>query len=261
MQKTEYRIFYFPVAKYTFALRVFDEPFAHYLEHQYTFINKKERVLADIELHVEKEYLYFLDTQTRIKKYVDRQDAPTHAAWDYMLAAYLLSHVVKQDIFFIHASSFMWTQSSYIFVGPSGMGKTTVTESVPKANLLSDDTAIIMKKGKKYYCFASAFDKKNVSYKRLIQHPLKNIFILNKKRINNIRSISLEQQIEILMKNTFYFPFLRSNTKYNGNKDQFYKDCFRLVCDLVSRVPISQLDFQKDISIIDFITHEENKKK
>lgn len=100
--------------------------------------------------------------------------------------AHLLQIVIINQIrykgFFIHASGVIINNKAYLFVGKSGVGKSTTINLLRSVYQPYADDCIIVKYEKDaYFCYQSPFIEKNSWVKKSCQkYPLGGIFILQK---------------------------------------------------------------------------------
>lgn len=164
--------------------------------------------------------------------------------------------LIKEKIIFIHASSIKIKNKSYLFIGPSGIGKTTLLRKLSKwreVKVLSDDTAVVHIKNKKAFITSSPFDKKkNIKIVHDKQIELSKIFLLNKSEKNIIKKIPLNKRVIKLYQNLIVYEYLKKTKDIYRLKDQIklQKKIFTLL-EFIKKKQFYQLSLRKDINLND----------
>ncbi len=132
-----------------------------------------------------------------------------------LLLHYVLFHILR-DGFFLHASSFIYNANAYIFIGPSGAGKTTtITISRKQATPFADDTLIVQKTGRRFLCYQAPFiDKQSYITKTKKGFPIQGIYILKKSKVVKVHTITRETMLMHLLEALF----ANSETKKTTSK-------------------------------------------
>ncbi len=94
---------------------------------------------------------------------------------------------------FLHASSCTFRNHTFLFMGRSGAGKSTIVQLFNYAGgtAMSDDTSIITRMDKRIYYFQAPFVETNYVIKKdMIPRKIRAVFFLKKARENKIKEIN-----------------------------------------------------------------------
>jgi len=103
----------------------------------------------------------------------------------------------------LHASSIVYKNQGFIFIGHEGAGKTTIRKLLNNYVSLGDDTAIIRIRGEKTYLYGSPLyqrTKRSYPNKRVL---ICGIFSLKQAKYALINDLDLNQQVKALSSNVF----------------------------------------------------------
>src|SRR3989338_2574033 len=110
-----------------------------------------------------------------------------------ILLEILLDLLAKNKGLYLHASANVVSNKTYVFIGKSGTGKSTISKLLSKKyTKIADDGIFIRKKNKNYYCYMTPFFEKNSFFKKSDKYPLGGIYCLNKS--NHFKIIKLQSQ-------------------------------------------------------------------
>lgn len=115
------------------------------------------------------------------------------------------SALCRLQTLFLHASVVDFEGQGIVFVGPSGIGKTTQAElwrEVEGADILNGDKAFIRKRDDGIYVYGSPW-RGSSPYFINRKTPLKGIVVLRQGKTNKIRRVDLVEAIEVFMPHVF----------------------------------------------------------
>lgn len=145
----------------------------------------------------------------------------------------------------LHASSLEYNGSGYVFIAPSGYGKSTVIKILKPGRSLSDETAIIRKNAEGYMAFPSPWWNKHTINMPSITDPdkgadLKAIFFILQSKKTKIIRVGYKQALAELTYRDQPFQQIRFfDTKY-GIKS-FYLFSQKMIND----IPAFELSIKK----------------
>lgn len=145
---------------------------------------------------------------------------------------------MNNDSLLMHASGVIHNNEGYVFFGPSGAGKTTMSRlSANQATILSDDLVIIRKLEDCYYLFGVPFKGELSDAPRANQNaPLKGIFRLRQDVRHYIEPLS---RVIAVAEMAGSAPFINNVPTLNGK--------LLTMCNRVAKaVPVQQLHFRRD---------------
>jgi len=127
-----------------------------------------------------------------------------------ILLRVILSDLLQENGFLLHASASIINSKAVIFLGKSGAGKSTVTQLLkPKYRILADDTIIIRKENNTFYLYQTPFIEKHSYLKTNHKYLILSINFLKKEKICKLKKVVNSTQIR-----KQFFSQLYSEKKY-----------------------------------------------
>lgn len=149
----------------------------------------------------------------------------------------------RSNDFLIHAAGLKRHGTGFLFTGPSGAGKTTISKlSLPEAEVLSDET-IVVTEDHGEYLISQGVIKTEVSEMNVKLANLGAVFILVQDRVNSLRRLSGTETVLKLMDNIIFVK-LSSGLRYLD----IVAEKLRFISSMCSSVPVYELRFTKDKS-------------
>jgi hypothetical protein len=197
-------------------------------------IDIKEKFFLNI-IFRKKEKNYFLNFYQQINKNkIETYYQISLIQFQLIIRNVLQELLSKNKGFILHASGNVIDGKAYLFLAPSGGGKSTImTMLSDKYKPIASDTAIIKKEKKGYFIYQTPFLEKDSWVKKdKIKYPLGKIFFLkkanffkiekieDKKEILNLalkqfwadkESFKIKYLIQFIQKNSFYILNFRKN--------------------------------------------------
>lgn len=127
---------------------------------------------------------------------------------DELMIAAVYSVLCRQKTLFVHSATVDYNGEGIVFVGPSGIGKTTQAELWYKyfnADIINGDKIFARKTEDGFYAFASPW-KGSSPYCLNRNVPIKAAVVLRQSETNRIRRLNAEELFEYLVPHVF-LPF------------------------------------------------------
>ncbi len=127
---------------------------------------------------------------------------------DELIIAAVYSVLCRQKTLFLHSSTVDYNGNGIVFVGPSGIGKTTQAELWQKysgAEIINGDKIFVRSTESGFRAFASPW-KGSSPYCLNRNVPVKAVVALRQSETNRIRSLKAEELLEYLVPHVF-LPF------------------------------------------------------
>ncbi|MFZ2205924.1 MAG: hypothetical protein WA061_01335 [Microgenomates group bacterium] len=118
------------------------------------------------------------------------------------LIRYALFYLLdKSSGFFLHGAVSVKNNGAYLFIGPSGRGKSTCIRLLRKAYIpFADDSFIIRKVNSNFYCFQTPFlDKQTWIKKNYCGFPIQKIYILEQSLYTSSELMDSSEAKEIIL--------------------------------------------------------------
>lgn len=147
-------------------------------------------------------------------------------------------HALQCNGIQIHCSIIDYKRQGLLFVGPSGIGKTTQAElwhRYKKATIINGDIGFIQKKLECFYAWGTPWHGSSV-YCENMNVPIKALIVLQKGKEDKIRELKDFEKLVKVADNVFYPEWI----------EQGLGKCFSLLSDLLSIVPVYELSCRPD---------------
>jgi hypothetical protein len=167
----------------------------------------------------------------------------------FAIIAYIQYLLFSSDILFFHASSAVLKDYGLVFLGHSGIGKTTITSMFSNTNIYSDDIAVIRREDNKYFIYSSPFDKDRGTIFSFRKTELKYFCLLKKGTRNRVSRISSSTFFTKIITDKIIFNYLLYLTKLE-NKREIFCTIVRNIKKLLSNTNHYQLTKTKNSNVI-----------
>jgi hypothetical protein len=140
----------------------------------------------------------------------------------------------------MHAGSVVRNGKAMLFAGVSGAGKTTITRLAPRdATLLTDEISYVRREAEGYVAYGTPFAGELAKSGENVEAPLAAVYLLVQGPVNRIDDVASEDAAREVLKSVLFFA-----------EDQpLVQRVFHAACDLVERVPVKRLTFQRDARV------------
>lgn len=141
-------------------------------------------------------------SEGRIQPFAGRRAAPGAYALNYPYdQAILMNRLLQRDVLILHGAGLVHESGGYVFFGPSGIGKTTISRLWQKAgaHLLNDDRVALHAAGADWHVAGTPWHGEE-PYVSPRTAPLRGIVRLRQARTgNSVRRLSLMEGLAELM--------------------------------------------------------------
>lgn len=139
----------------------------------------------------------------------------------------------------LHASCVEIDGVARIFVGRSGMGKSTISQLAPQGIIRGDDSAVIQRINSSYELFPSPFHERNPTIKTHNHMPIKGIYIIHQSAINKI--IRAKDPIEAFR----HAWQINTHPLDHANQNSSMHSYWPVALNIASQVPVYDVWFTK----------------
>lgn len=139
--------------------------------------------------------------------------------------------------FLLHASSMVRHGQAYVFTGPSGAGKTTMTRLAPAdAVLLTDEISCVRRTGDEWRAYGTPFAGELGISGACVSAPIAGVYRLEQGSVTNVARMTPAEGVRTVMRNLLFFT----------PDDAAGRQVLDTVCDLGAAVPVQRLTFTLD---------------
>lgn len=146
--------------------------------------------------------------------------------------------------FLLHSASVMRNGRSFLFFGPSGAGKTTLARLAPfDAKVLSDEISYVRPDKQTFFAFGTPFSGELAEPGENVSAPISALYHLVQGARNRVLPLKPADAVRLLMRSVLFF----------AEDSDLVKRVFSSLCNLVSCVPICELEFVPHASVWDLV--------
>lgn len=165
-------------------------------------------------------------------------NAGTLSGRETLLSQLFYSNVVKQNILQVHSSLIEYEGKGILFVGPSGVGKTTQAElwnCYCNAKIINGDITFIQEIENKFYGWGTPWHGSS-PYCLNTRVPIAVIVILKQEKENRIQCLRGFEKLTSISNNIFY-PLWRMDA---------IDSCLQTLDRLIKNIPVYELGCRPD---------------
>jgi len=142
--------------------------------------------------------------------------------------------------FLLHAASAIRNGKAFLFLGPSGAGKTTIASlAPPDATLLTDEVSYVRKQSDSYAAFGTPFAGELAKSGENVSAPIACLYLLAQGPANRIEPVGASDAVRQVLQNILFF----------AEDEELVRSVFQSACHLVSCVPVYRLTFAPDFRV------------
>jgi len=213
--------FYFRVARYGIEICTSDRKLFVQLKKCYLCINKDERYLYTKIIIDESAFGLLTINRNASRLFIISFPPRRYNKYSifFVIRAFLSVYLLSKNVLLFHGSAFIKNKKAYAFIGPSGMGKSTIVRKVEVKNRLGDDSTVIGVENKKVYCYTSPFDNLKMPGMTYQKCELGSLFKIVQSSVSKLVTMEKSALIDFLFKNNFFYLYIFPRMAYKNKKE------------------------------------------
>ncbi len=162
----------------------------------------------------------------------------TEYEMDSLLRILLSNLLLEQSGFLLHAATMIRDEKTFVFMGRSGAGKSTVASLSPAGSVLTDEISLVRTDGAHWKAYGTPFWGEFRAEGQNRSAPLAGIYALVQSDRNLSRRLEPKRALAALLGNTLFFSTTR------GARERLLE----ILSAMVAAVPVYEMEFLKDSS-------------
>lgn len=232
---------YLKIARFCCGLRIEDRTIGQYFDATYRFYGHACRPRYRVDIIRNRETLAVASPSARTE--LDAGQSGDMRYVDFLVMVHVALQALKDNILLIHASSFAQNRRGYAYYGESGAGKSTALAKIKRAQIYSDDTAVMRKETGAFFLYPSAFDRRSVASLRPGPVPLRKIYLIRKAQENKESDVPFTIKFLALKGSDIYLYMINRLFKSGYRRER--TKLYGLFLDLIAGVEMKKLEFTK----------------
>lgn len=144
----------------------------------------------------------------------------------------------------LHAASAIRGERAFLFAGPSGAGKTTISRLAPAdVCLLTDEISCVRRSGAHFEAWGTPFSGELARPGENRRARIGALYFLEQARENRIEALGAAEALRLLLKNVLFF----------AHDTALVRRIFDIAHEFVSATPVFRLSFQPVASVWNLI--------
>jgi len=157
---------------------------------------------------------------------------------DSLLRVLLSCRLPALDGFLIHAATVARGANSFVFMGRSGAGKSTVASHAPAGAALTDEISLVRRVGGVWHGCGTPFWGEFRAAGQQRRAPLAGIYHLVQAPRNRAVRLNAREAVRALLPNALFFSTVAAHRA----------ELLRVATELAATLPVYRLEFTRDIS-------------
>lgn len=181
--------------------------------------------------------------------FVYRGDAPS--AWETFAAYIFYTHAIRRQILWIHSAMIEVSGRGVLFIGPSGIGKTTQAERWAQfrgASIINGDVGFVQRTQDGFLAWGTPWHGSS-PYCLNTSVPLKALVVLKQAPYNALRELTGFEKLKEISNNVFYPTWLEGGMELG----------VETLNHLLTELPVYRLDNRADLEAVELLERELNR--
>lgn len=175
----------------------------------------------------------------------------TPSAWETFAAYVFYTHAIRRQILWIHSAVVEASGRGILFLGPSGVGKTTQAERWAQfrgASIINGDVGFVQRTQNGFLAWGTPWHGSS-PYCLNTSVPLKALVVLKQAPYNALRELTGFEKLKEVSNNVFYPTWLEDGMELG------VETLHHLLTDL----PVYRLDNRADLEAVELLERELNR--
>lgn len=172
----------------------------------------------------------------------------TPSAWETFAAYIFYTHAIRYQILWIHSAVIEVSGSGILFLGPSGIGKTTQAERWAQfrgASIINGDVGFVQRTGDGFLAWGTPWHGSS-PYCLNTSVPIKALVVLKQAPYNALRELTGFEKLKEVSNNVFYPTWLEGGMELG----------VETLHHLLTELPVYRLDNQADLEAVELLERE-----
>ena len=175
----------------------------------------------------------------------------TPCAWETFAAYLFYTHAIRHQILWIHSATIEVSGCGILFLGPSGVGKTTQAERWGQfrgASIINGDVGFVQRTPEGFLAWGTPWHGSS-PYCLNASVPIKALVVLKQAPYNALRELTGFEKLKEISNNVFYPTWLEGGMELG----------VETLNHLLTELPVYRLDNRADLEAVELLERELNR--